>query len=311
MEPTQGSHVHGTEIRELRDIDELRACEAVQQDVWGFDLREVVPASHMRAVQHAGGMVLGAVAAGRVVGFAYGFLARPLHPWETGSGVHSHMVAVRPAFQRSGVGRGLKWAQRRWCLERDLDWMTWTFDPIQGKNARLNFHHLGARSHTYLEDFYGVLGGPLAGAIATDRLVAFWDLRDPRVADRARRFEAGDAGEPVADLPGSGGEAWLLREGADGEPAAPPRPWSAEPSNAAEGGAPPSSAEAVPPCLRVAVPVDATALFREDAERASRWRIGVRAALQEALAHGYVIGGFAERAYVLRRPAEPSGKPSQ
>jgi len=266
------------EIRALSDLAELRACEAVQQDVWGFDPLETVPASQLRAVLQAGGMLLGALVDGRVVGFAYGFPSLPLDRWEQGLGIHSHMVAVRPAVQRSGVGRSLKWAQRRWCLERGMAWMAWTFDPLQAKNAHLNFHHLGARSHLYLENFYGVVGGPLAGNGATDRRLAFWDLRSVRVETLARHYQEGRPPDAVE----AEGAAWLLERGPDGEP---------KPGSELGGAL----------RVRVAVPEDATALLRDRPELALRWRLAVRECLQRALAAGFAVEAFVGGGYLLVR----------
>lgn len=272
-------------VREPRRMEELRALEALQREVWGFDALEAVPAAHFRAVQHAGGMVLGAFAQDRLAGFAYGFAALSHGPWERGTGLHSHMVAVRPAFRGAGVGRQLKWAQRDWCLERGITWITWTFDPMQARNARLNFHHLGVRSREYLVDFYGTMPGALGGNQASDRLLAHWDLREDAVSQRAERFAAGLGPEP-APLPAA---AWVLERSETGEPVARP--------DAAGAGA-----------LRVAVPADATRLLGNDPEGAARWRRAVRDALAPRVGHGYRITAFEDGAYLLERerPA-PSG----
>ncbi len=280
-------HPIGTEVEvvELTDLAAIRACEAVQLDAWGFEPLEVVPAAHMRAVQHAGGLLLGALVGGRVVGFAYGFAALPADPWEIGTGIHSHMVAVRPGLQRSGVGRRLKWAQRRWCLDRGMRWMTWTFDPIQARNAHLNFHHLGVRSHVYLADFYGSLGGPLTGTLATDRLLAFWDLGSDPVDARARLFESGRSPDPAE----ASGAPWLLARDGAGAPVV-------------------GTLEPTAQRLRVAVPLDATALLREDATLARHWRHAVREALQRALADGFTVEGFVGGGYLLQRAgSRPAG----
>ena len=130
------------EVRPLSAIEELHACEAIAKVVWQVDDREIVPASHLRAIQHAGGLVAGAFDAGRLVGFVIGILAR--HDAHEPTGLHSHLMAVLPEVRRGGLGRALKWYQRRWCLERALPWITWTFDPLQAHNARLNLEHLGA-----------------------------------------------------------------------------------------------------------------------------------------------------------------------
>lgn len=273
----------GVEVREPRGMDELRALEALQLEVWGFETREVVPAAHFRAVQHAGGMVLGAFAQGRLAGFAYAFPALPHGAWQGGTGLHSHMVAVRPAFRGSGVGRRLKWAQRTWCLARGIDWITWTFDPIQARNARLNFHHLGVRSREYLVDFYGSMAGALGGNQATDRLLAFWDLGAGEVSQRAERFAVGLGPEP-APLPRA---PWVLERSESGEPLARP---------AVDGAT----------ALRVAVPEDATRLFGSEPEAAARWRHAVRDAMAPRVGHGYVVTAFEGGAYLLEK--ENAGK---
>lgn len=263
-------------VREPESMEELRALEALQFEVWGFGALDVVPAAHFRAVQHAGGMVLGAFAGGRAAGFAYGFPALPHGPWERGVGVHSHMVAVRPAYRGAGVGRRLKWAQRAWCLERGIDWMAWTFDPMQARNARLNFHHLGARSREYLIDFYGTMPGALGGNQASDRLLAFWELRSDEVGERAERYRLGLGPEPSPLPPAD----WILERAGDGEPRA---------GRAPAGGGP----------MRVAVPADATALLSADPAKAARWRQAVRAALAPRVGHGHVVTAFEDGAYLL------------
>ena len=92
---------------------------------------------------------------------------------------HSHLLAVLPEFQGLGIGRKLKQAQRRECLARGCDLITWTFDPLLARNANLNFHALRARSRTYFKDFYGSIPSlsPAPG-IPTDRLLVEWPVRE-------------------------------------------------------------------------------------------------------------------------------------
>jgi predicted GNAT superfamily acetyltransferase len=173
------------QIHPLVTMDALRGCEDLQSRVWGYPDREVVPASQMRATLHAGGLVAGAFVGRELVGFVYGFPAFAHEDGLRPHGLHSHMMAVTPGARGMGLGRRLKWYQRRWCLERGIDWVSWTFDPLQAGNARLNLEHLGAVVHEYHADFYGVLGGLLSGESPTDRFVALWNLASPRVAGRA------------------------------------------------------------------------------------------------------------------------------
>jgi predicted GNAT superfamily acetyltransferase len=109
--------------------------------------------------------------------------------------LHSHMLAVLPEFRNAGLGRRLKLAQRDDALARGFDWMEWTFDPLEIKNAHLNIARLGAIVRRYIPDFYGPSTSPLQGGLPTDRLVAEWWLRSGRV----RRILGEDMAEPAAE----------------------------------------------------------------------------------------------------------------
>lgn len=308
-------HLHeGFEIRPLLTVETCRQAERIQAEVWGTDDLEVVPSSLLRAAHHAGGMVVGAFRGDAMVAFAYGFVALPHGRGMRGAGLHSHMLAVVPAARGLGVGQALKWFQRDWCLERELAWVTWTFDPLQARNARLNLEHLGAVAVEYLPDFYGPMTGPLGGDQPSDRLLASWDLASDRVATRAARWEARrgaanggaepppggaesptaagaepaasaePAAEPAVDAADRAEEAWLVRASGAGIEA---EPIVADAGDAAR--------------LRVAVPSDVTTLLRAAPERAARWRRAVASAMQARVEAGYLVTGFRRGAYVLER----------
>ena len=79
------------------------------------------------------------------------------------------------------MGRALKLFQREEALSRNIRLICWTFDPLEFRNAYFNFNRLGAISRKYLPNFYGVTTSPLHRGIATDRLLAEWQLDSPRV----------------------------------------------------------------------------------------------------------------------------------
>lgn len=162
------------EIRELRGISELRAVEDMQKDVWGCSDREVVPAIHFIPVCAVGGILLGAFDEGTLVGFVYGF------PGFEGDEriIHSDMLAVRKTHRDRGLGRTLKLAQRDRALAAGIRKITWTFDPLQARNANLNFAQLGVTADRYLRDFYFQTTSPLH-QMGTDRLWVTWHLDKP------------------------------------------------------------------------------------------------------------------------------------
>jgi predicted GNAT superfamily acetyltransferase len=141
--------------------------------VWG-DTAEVTPVDLLVAVVDEGGCAIAALDnSDTLVGIAFGF------PTSRPGVFHSHYIAVDPTFRSGGVGRGLKLAQRTWCVANGFSLMRWTFDPLQTINAHLNLNVLGAVGVAYRVDLYGTLGG-LNGDIPTDRLVMEWTLDGDR-----------------------------------------------------------------------------------------------------------------------------------
>jgi predicted GNAT superfamily acetyltransferase len=164
-------------IRPCEGHDELAACVQLQIDVWGYGDRDVVPRRVFVVGQKIGGQVIGAFDQQTLVGFA---MALPAFSPE-GPYLHSHMLAVNPAYRNQGIGRRLKVFQREEALARNINRMEWTFDPLEIKNAFLNISKLGALVRRYIPNFYGVTSSPLHGSVPTDRLCAEWHLGSARV----------------------------------------------------------------------------------------------------------------------------------
>lgn len=162
-----------TAIREVHGLEELRAVEALQKEIWQCSDLDVVPALEMIATRAAGAILLGAFDGSEMVAFAYGF------PGFEGEHriIHSDMVGVRAKYRDQGIGHALKLAQRDAALARGVDRITWTFDPLQMRNAFLNFAKLGVIADRYLPDFYGETSSPLISGGA-DRLWVTWHLRE-------------------------------------------------------------------------------------------------------------------------------------
>ena len=165
------------EIRGLGTFSEYQACTQLQLDVWGFAEIEVVPAGHLVAMDHYGGVCLGAFDGDKMIGFVCGFTG-----WEHGRSYHhSHMLAVLPDYRGQRFGEKLKWAQREQVLEQGIELVNWTFDPLQAPNANLNLNRLGSIVRKYKVNLYGVSDSPLHGGVPTDRFEAEWHLKSQRV----------------------------------------------------------------------------------------------------------------------------------
>jgi predicted GNAT superfamily acetyltransferase len=164
-------------IRRCQGLDELRACVALQKEVWNFSDAELVPLRMFVVAEKVGGQVLGAFDGREMVGFALSVPgARSGYLY-----LHSHMLAVRKELRNSGLGRRLKLLQRDDALARGIELIEWTYDPLEIKNAYLNIEKLGAISRRYNINQYGITSSPLQGGLPSDRLIAEWWLKSKRV----------------------------------------------------------------------------------------------------------------------------------
>jgi predicted GNAT superfamily acetyltransferase len=159
------------EVRDVRGPEELRACQALQRRTWGItEEGYVLPVATMAGAQKVGGLVLGAFQGQRLVGFSFAFLGRLRGELV----LYSQLTAVDPQLQGGGIGRLLKFEQRRRAQAMGVASVVWAFDPLQASNAHFNLVVLGATSRTYEIDLYGSRTDPLNVGLATDRLLAEW-----------------------------------------------------------------------------------------------------------------------------------------
>lgn len=239
----------GVRLLPLDTLAGVREAAALFCTVWRTDAATPpLPAEVMRAVEHAGGYVVGAYLGNELVGASSGFLGL------SGSTpvLHSHISGVSAPGR--GIGLALKLHQRAWALERRIESITWTFDPLVRRNAWFNLAKLGATGVEYLVDFYGPMTDGVNGGESSDRLFTRWDL----------------LAEP-APAAADGGVVMLCER--DGRPAAGPVPADSD-------------------RLLVQLPPDVESLRGTDPELARSWRLAVRDALVPAFADGYRADGI-------------------
>ncbi len=282
----------GYEIRPFRTLDDYRDCVVLQEETWGTAFSERVSVAILKVSQRIGGVSSGAYDdSGRLVGFVFGMTG-----WVDGAPVHwSDMLAVRPELRNAGIGRALKWHQRRVLLDRGVKTMRWTFDPLESRNAHLNLNRLGAVVREYAPNMYGDTDSPLHRGIGTDRFVPLWELDSARVLacwERARARRSGGAG------PG---------------PAATAGPWPADATvvldHAARAGVPTPGRPVLDDTaavVSVSFPSDIQAVKSASLEAAVAWREATRAALMHYLERGYevreLVRGEPCSRYLMFRP---------
>ena len=259
----------GVSVRDVRGPDELRACQELQRRAWGItEDGYVLPVAMMAGAQKVGGLVLGAFDANQaLVGFAFAFLGK----LNDRLILYSQLTGVHPAHQRTGVGRMLKFEQRRRARDMGLEAVVWAFDPLQASNASFNLAVLGATCRAYESDMYGSRTDALNVGLPTDRLIAEWST-------------SGEPGGRTTPWPDS---VELIETG-----------MSARPERVHD--IPPDAAH-----LQVEVP-PRIADLKAGPNLVDEWQQALRQAFQNAFAAGFVAVGFtrtdpAHPGYLLER----------
>jgi len=270
-------------IRDLESFDDLCQVKSVEKEVWGMADDDSLPMTLAIACKAAGSIFVGAFVGDKLVGFAFGILGRE-HGQTT---IHSHMLAVLERYRQHDLGLKLKLAQRDRALGLGIREMTWTYDPLQSRNAHFNFAKLGIVSDTYKVDFYGPETSSVLHRNGTDRLWVRWLLDSRRSMDRIAgkdtRAETLDALRHLAPLVSFNG---------DGRPA---RADLAESLGRQR--------------VSIEIPGEILDVERSDMGLAREWRGATRWAFTEAIGAGFYVAEFCRSfrgqqgpgAYLLQR----------
>ncbi|MCA1557083.1 MAG: GNAT family N-acetyltransferase [Acidobacteria bacterium] len=201
---SRGLSFEAIEVRECTSIGEFDACIELQREVFSLPDLEISPRRHLIVSRRAGGWTLGAFDNERLIGFVHQIAAVRGVNEVIG---YSHMMAVRPEYQNRGVGALLKWMQRRKSMDEGKGFITWTWDPMQARNAHFNLNRLGACVRAYGVNFYGTdystsqAHDPQhAPGIDSDRLFADWALLSPRTIALSEGREPEPPGAPVKSI---------------------------------------------------------------------------------------------------------------
>lgn len=165
-------------IKEVHTPQELLDVQHLHKEIWGLVDLEVTPGHIYIAVQKAKGLVLCAYHEGKPIGFSFGFCG--LNDTDE-LYLHSHNIGVLDEFRNSGVGYQIKCKQRECALERGIDLISWTFDPLESRNANFNFGKLGCISRKYVRNYYGSMPDQLNENLDSDRLIVEWQLNSEKV----------------------------------------------------------------------------------------------------------------------------------
>jgi len=273
-------------VRDLTKYDEFLQVRDVQQAIWGFTQGEGLYPPALNTAAENGGTVIGAFDGAKMIGFIYGFPG--LHT-DRRLKLCSQTMGVLPEYRNKGVAAKLKWAQRQRVLENDIDLITWTYDPLEAPNARLNMHTLGGIARTYKRNIYGENFGALSKGLPSDRFIVEWWIKTDRVEQRSMGLkpEPIGLGSPIANrCAGTSGDRHIEAIDLDIDA----------------------------PIIRVEIPNDLQAIKKTNMALAWDWRMKMRELFEAYFARGYEAIDFVragevwgpERArynwYVLTKP---------
>lgn len=168
-------------IRPLASLADQELGRMVFDKTWAMDSGTEITPNLLQALVHSGAYLSGAFIDGNCVGAAFAF------PATTGGlHLHSHMTAVLDEFRDKGIGYALKVDQYKWAKQNNYKEITWTFDPLVARNAKLNLLKLGVEISAYYPNFYGDMPDELNAGDESDRVMAslkvVGDLPTPRTA---------------------------------------------------------------------------------------------------------------------------------
>jgi predicted GNAT superfamily acetyltransferase len=157
------------EVRVLVTSKDQESARKIFDETWKIDLGTEITPNLLQAMVHSGSYLSGAFIDSKIVGAALAFPAtnNELH-------LHSHMTAVLDQYRDQGVGYALKIDQWNWAKKQKYPYLSWTFDPLVRRNAKLNIVKLGVDISGYYPNFYGAMADLLNTGDESDRLMVLW-----------------------------------------------------------------------------------------------------------------------------------------
>ncbi len=251
-------------IRDLVRYEEFLQVRDVQQQIWGFAPGEGLYPPILKTASESGGVVIGAFDGPVMIGFLFGFVG--LHT-DRRIKLCSQTMGILPEYRNKGVASTLKWAQRGRVLANGIDLITWTYDPLEAPNARLNLRALGGIVQVYQRNVYGENFGALGQGLPSDRFMVEWQIASERVQQRHDRapVEPLGADSPIVNVCSGGtGDRRITALELDLDA----------------------------PFVRVEIPNDLQAIKKSNMPLALDWRLKTREAFEAYFARGYMVVDF-------------------
>jgi len=268
-------------IKPIDTPDLIKQVAGVEAETWRMKPGDTVPDHVLTAVAKNGGVLLGAYDGDQLLGFTLGWLGT-INPDEVIPAAQqlklvSHMTGVLDGYRDQRIGYRLKLAQRDWALNQGLDLVTWTYDPLESRNAYLNIHLLGCICKTYYRDYYGEMYDEMNQGIVSDRFRVDWLITGDQVIDRLTQNK--NSNQKRISI-----EELLLSELQLLNPA---RFDQGEWPSPIEKTTAPNKKQ-----ILVEIPADIQIIRQEDPELAAAWRDHTREIFEDLFAENYIIFDF-------------------
>ena len=164
----------------MQEFSSQLAAREIFDSVWAIQSGSEITSNLLQAMVHSGSYLSGAFIDNKIVGAAFAFPAT-----NSGLHLHSHMTAVLDEYRDRGIGHALKIDQWNWAKRNNYSSLSWTFDPLVRRNAKLNIVKLGVDISTYYPNFYGEMPDALNAGDESDRLMVLWstDIDEPKARE--------------------------------------------------------------------------------------------------------------------------------
>ena len=178
-----------TEVKNLVTLMQQKDARNIFDKTWSMTSGTEITSNLLQAMVHSGSYLSGAFIESKIVGAAFAFPAT-----NDGLHLHSHMTAVLPEYRDQSVGYALKIDQWSWAKKKNYSHLSWTFDPLVRRNAKLNIAKLGVDISAYHPNFYGDMPDALNAGDESDRLMVSWstDVDAPKARELITNPESSD-----------------------------------------------------------------------------------------------------------------------
>lgn len=164
-------------IRPLQTSEDFEQCVSIQESIWGTQNTMTLTPSFLKINQHIGGVAAGAFdSQNSLKGFIVsipGYTDNQPYHWSFRMGVVGEGRDLK-------LGEHLKQYQKKACLSLGFNYILWTYNPFESRNAYLNLIKLGCKVDSFVEELFTSSSTGIHKGDLGDRFLVKWDLLSPQ-----------------------------------------------------------------------------------------------------------------------------------